>query len=164
MQNISSRKESIKLRTGQSYYIIDLLYLTEIKERFSEINVDDLINEIRTKIFPDFSTVLGEFVATQPVFEVERIRKVYYSEVIKGDRSFFSTDTAVLIVANTKIFAKVISACDYYELTDHHIEIINPEVWQRVVSAFEDFDIGLISSPGINSGCDFNGSGTYQVA
>lgn len=164
MKNFSANGEPLGSSIGKSYLLIDALYLNDIRDRIQEINIENLTQEIREKIFPFTDTPFAEYIADTPLFHIERIKKVNYEDFIPGDTSFFSTDTGLLIFVRKEILYQLLDAFDYDQLTGSSKEIINSNYWKLLVSQYDLTDLGLVLSPGIDAGYDLTGSGTYKIS
>lgn len=162
MLNLSLNKEPLVLKKQNHYFIVDALYLNEIKNKLAEIDVANLSNEIREKVFPYTDTPFAEYKANENIFNIEKIRKVDYREVVIRDKSF-STDTGLIAFIERKLLIDFIVLYKYDELVDSINEVINTHYFKKITANFLLTDIGFILSPGINSGVDFDGSGTYQI-
>ena len=160
MKNISINNEPLELSIGKSYYIIDALYLNDIKKEL--LNTNNLPEDIREQVFPYTDTPFAQYKTNKNTFFVSQIKKVDYSEVILGDVSFFSTDTGLIIFIFEDILIEFIKDYNYEDLVDSEDELLNEKYWEKLVSKFNATDIGLILSE-MNSGNDFDGSGTYRV-
>lgn len=160
--NLSLNKESLQLNIGKTYILIDALYLNEIKVEKSRINSNNFLQEIRDEIFPYTDTPFAEYKANESIFEIRMIMKVDYKDVVLGNKSFFSTDTGLIALIDEKLLLDFLDFYDYDELVDSLDKPINVEYWKKLHAQYGQ-DIGLLLSPGINSGFDFDGSGTYKV-
>ncbi len=163
MKNISLNKEPIELAVGIKYIVIDALYINEIRLECPNLIGDNLLNEIRSTVFPHTDTPLAEYTPLEKVFTVDKIKKVDYNQIDFEDSSVFSTDTGVIIFVNEKIFIDFISKFDFDELVDSSSELLNIANWSSIVEDFNFSDSAIIVSPGVNSGVEFDGSGTYKI-
>ncbi|MCD0476655.1 hypothetical protein LPB87_19860 [Flavobacterium sp. EDS] len=160
MKNISINNEPLELSIGKSYYIIDALYLNDIKKEL--LSTNSLPEDIREKIFPYTDTPFAQYKSNKNTFFVNQIEKVDYDEVVEGDTSFFSTDTGLIVFVLEDILIEFLKDYNYEDLVDSENELINEDYWNELVSKFNSTDIGLILSD-MNSGNDFDGSGTYKI-
>lgn len=163
MKNISIKNEPLELNITKSYYIIDALYLNDLKEELLKASSLPKDEEIRNNIFPYTDTPFAKYTANKNSFFVSQIKKVDYDEVILGDTSFFSTDTGLIIFILEDVLIEFIKDYNYEDLVDSEDELINENYWKILVSKFNSTDIGLILSD-MNSENDFDGSGTYRVS
>lgn len=163
MKNISLNKEPIELAVGIKYIVIDALYINEIKLEYQNFISNNIFNEIRNTVFPYTDTPFAEYIAKETAFTVDKIKKVDYDQANPEDKSVFSTDSGVIIFVNEKIFADFISKFDYDELVDSSTELLNIDNWSSISNNFNISDSAIIVSPGINSGVEFDGGGTYKI-
>lgn len=162
MDNISLNGEVIKTKIGTSYLIIDALYLNDVKENIPNF-CNDIISEIRLNVFPYTDTPFAEYIAIDSTFDIHKIKKV--DNMSKVDASFFSTDTGLLVLINKNLLVDLLNSYDYDKLVDSPDpnEIINLIYWEQLKSNYDTDEVGLILAPGIDSGFDFEGSGTYRI-
>jgi hypothetical protein len=164
MKNISFlNDDKIKLKIGQSYIIIDALYLMDIKEKLSKIDTIRLIDCIREIIFPYTDIPFAEYKSNLSSFTLNDLKKVDYEEVDISNRSFLCTDTGILIFVNENILLKFIELFDYSELVNSLIDIINIEYWDKLTNQFDEMDLGLMMSQSEDENEILNGGGTYKV-
>ncbi len=163
MQNISLNNESIELKCDIKYIIIDALYINDIKQQLFNLKRDNILNEIRSVVFPYTDTPFAEYFSTKNIFILNQIKKVEYNEITPGDNSVLSTDTGVLIFINEKILTEFTKKYDYGELVNSSTDLLNINYWNSVVNNFNIFDLAIIISPGINTGVEFDGSGLYKI-
>lgn len=160
MKNISINNEPLKLDIGQKYYIIDALYLSDIKDAVLETNV--LSTDIRTEVFPFTNTPFAQYKSSKNIFFVSQIIKIDYDDVTVDDFSFFSTDTGLIIFVLEDILMDFLQVFSYGDLVNSENELVNQKYWEELTSKFNVTDIGLIMAS-INSETDFDGSGTYKI-
>lgn len=163
MKNISFNKEPIQLKCGIKYIIIDAIYLKDIRKEISNLNIDDIFNEIRNKVFPYTDTPFATYIPRKATFTLGQIKKIDYDQIIDGDKSILSTDSGVLVFINEKILKDFVLKFDYDEFVNSEIELINIAYWNFIVDSYNLLDIAFVVSPGINSGVDFDGSGSYKI-
>ena len=164
MTNISLNGEDLKFKVGIYYYVIDALYINQIKKEQVEIYLDNNFDEyLKTNVFPYTDTPFAKVRFNKEVFEISLIQRADYNDYIINDLSYFSTDSGLLVVVNEKYFKRFINNFDYNKLTDSIQDDINNQYWMDIISDFEELDIALILAPGINTQFDFNGSGLYRI-
>ncbi len=163
MKNISLNGEALKFSVENKYIIIDALYLNDIKEKFSSLDKRNLLKDIKEKIFPFTDTPFAEFIPTKLFFDPGKIKKVDNEELPSNSKNIFSTDTGLIIFIQEKLLKEFLDFYDYEDLVDSPTETINVEYWDKITSNFKLDNIGLLLAPGINSGFDFEGSGTYEI-
>lgn len=163
--NVSFQKQSISLSKGRVFYVIDALYLMEIKEKKELLNkgINNFDNVVREQIFkfPMTQTPFAVYEANDNTFMIERIKKVKSYRAI--DDSIFSTDTGLILFIRKDVMIDLLQNYDYYDLVDSNDSVINTTYWNSLTSNFEYDSIALISSPGIGFDIDFTGSGIYQI-
>ncbi|MFH6995152.1 hypothetical protein [Flavobacterium sp. FlaQc-48] len=160
MKNLSNNNEPLELSIGKQYYIIDALYLTEIKSEFLKANI--LPKDIRNEVFPYTDTPFALYKPDESIFYVNQIIKVDYDEVVLTDFSFFSTDTGLIVFISEDILVEFLKYFNYEDLVDSENELINEKYWKQIVSNFKLTDIGLVLADS-DSQNDFDGSGTYKI-
>lgn len=160
MKNLSNNNEPLELSIGKQYYIIDALYLTEIKSEFLKANI--LPKDIRNEVFPYTDTPFALYKPDESIFYVNQIIKVDYDEVVLTDFSFFSTDTGLIVFISEDILVEFLKDFNYEDLVDSENELINEKYWKQIVSNFKLTDIGLVLADS-DSQNDFDGSGTYKI-
>jgi hypothetical protein len=164
MKNISVNGEDIKLKAGETYYIIDALYLHQIKEDLTEVpeneNLDSILNN---KVFPYTDTPYAKIIVKDEIFKINSIQSINYNDVEANDMCCFSTDSGLLILVKEAYLKELIICFDYDKLTDSVQEDINIQYWEEITSNYEEFETALILAPGVNTMYDFVGSGTYKI-
>ncbi len=165
MTNISLKGEDVLLQRGKSYFIIDALYLNDIKNGLTGIDIANLENDIREKIFPYTETpfaiiALNKIGDGLQAIEIDKIKKTGDEDV---DPRCFSTDTGLIIVLEKSIFLEFLTHFDYDKLVEGLSKPINISYWTELEQQFAKNNCGLILSPGIKSGFDFDGSGLYKI-
>jgi hypothetical protein len=114
MDNISLNKEPIELITGAKYIVIDALYIDDIKQRMAALNSDNILVEIRQKIFPYTDTPFAEYIPLKSTFTLDQIKKVDFDTIKLGDYSILSTDSSVLIFINEELLQDFASKFEYH--------------------------------------------------
>lgn len=160
MKNISKNNESLELSIGKQYYIIDALYVTDIKNEFLKANI--LPKDIRNEVFPFTDTPFALYKANSNIFSINQIKKVDYDEVVSAELSFFSTDTGLIVFLREDLLVDFLKEFNYDDLVNTEDELINEKYWEELVSNFESTDFGLVLAD-MDSNNDFDGSGTYKV-
>ncbi|MGK9126688.1 hypothetical protein M1D52_21920 [Olivibacter sp. SA151] len=163
MKNISLDKEPIELLPNIKYIVIDAMYINEIRLEISNLINEDILNAIRSNVFPYTDTPFAEYTPEERVFTLDKIKKVDYDQIDPKERNAFSTDSGAIVFVNERVFVDFTSKFDYNELVDSSTELLNVAYWGSIVNNFDLSDIAIIISPGINSGVEFDGSGTYKI-
>lgn len=158
MKNVSTNNESLELIADKQYYIIDALYVTDIKNAF--LKADILPKDIRNEVFPYTDTPFALYKPNESTFYINQIIKVDYDEVILDDFSFFSTDTGLIVFIAEDILVEFLKDFNYEDLVDSENELINEKYWKQIVSKFKLADTALVLADSEN---DFDGSGTYKI-
>jgi len=164
MKNISTENEPIELRIGVKYIVIDGLYINDIKEELENLRVDHLIGDIREKVFQYTKTPFAEYTAHNKVFEISQLKKLGYQDVHTADKSVFSTDTGLVVFLNENRLLPFVKEFDYESLVESLDDLINISYWESITVDCNEGDIALVLSPGIDSGVEFEGSGTYKIS
>lgn len=162
-RNISLSKENIELKCGVKYIVMDALYINDIREVLSNLDTTKIFDEISNKVFPYTANPFAVYIPVESSFSVYQIEKVDDDQIIDGDTSSLDTDCAVLIFINEKIFLDFVPRFDYDELVDSDHELLNMPYWDNIADNYDENDLAIIVSPGIGSGADFDGSGSYRI-
>ncbi|UGU18132.1 hypothetical protein LS482_09655 [Sinomicrobium kalidii] len=163
MNNISTKGENISLKINEIYFVIDALYLDEIKEKIDKLQIDNLEQDIKEIVFPYTDTPFGKFITFENLFEIIRIKKASYDEYRDFNENYFSTDTGLLVIIRKSILIEFAREFNYDDLLDTNMDDINLTYWHEVTRSFEKQDIALILAPGIESDFEFKGSGFYKI-
>lgn len=166
MINISRIGESLQLNEENQYIIIDALYLNEIQDKIENLDKDNLLEDIRNKVFgfPFTDTPFAELGSNRGELLIGSIKVIDNEKsIIENKNRCFSTDTGLLIVIWTKIIEEFLSNYDYEQLVDSDTSPINREYWEKISGKFNSKDLALILTPGMDSGFEFEGSGIYIV-
>jgi hypothetical protein len=161
MLNISFNGENVFLKEEVAYYLIDALYVMDIKEKVINPSIDDLEDELR-KVFPYTRTPFGKYLAETIDFSISRIKKVGYDEP-QINATQFSCDTGLLLIIAANLLVEFSAKFDYYELVDSTHDIINKSFWKDLTQNYNFSDVALVLAPGAYSGFDFEGSGQYAI-
>lgn len=160
MKILSVNNESLELSIDKQYYVIDALYISEIKNEFLKANT--LPKDIRNEVFPYTDTPFAVYKPDSTIFYINQIIKVDYDDVVLEDLSFFSTDTGLIVFISESILIEFLKDFDYEDLVDSKNELINERYWKQIVSKFKLVDIGLVLADS-DSENGFDGSGTYKI-
>lgn len=162
MENISLNKEAVELKSGKKYIIIDALYINYIKEEISNLNIKNLTDEIRSKVFPYTDTPFAEYIPKENIFDIEHIRKIDYDQ-IKDIKSVLSSDSGILVFISENLLVDFISKFDYEELVNSSTDLININYWKSITTDFNLSDVAIVVSSGIDTELEFDGGGTYKI-
>jgi hypothetical protein len=160
MKNISTNNEPLELSINKKYYVIDALYLTDIKNELLKNNI--LPKDIRREVFPYTDTPFAQYKSSKNVFFVNQIIKVDYDEVFSEDFSFFSSDTGLIVFIFEDILVEFLKDFNYEDLVDSENELIDEKYWEQLVSKFNPTEVGLVLANADNEN-KFDGSGTYKI-
>lgn len=163
IQNISLNREPVELRCGIKYIIIDALYINDVKQELSNLSSDNLINEVRIKVFPFTDTPFVEYTPKMKFFTINQIKKVEYDQIDFSKNNVLSTDSGVLIFINEIIFIDFVTKFDYGELVNSQTDLLNIFYWRSIVNNYNLLDIAIVVSPGVDFGVEFDGSGSYMI-
>lgn len=161
MSNISADNQSISLKAQEKYIVIDPLYLDEIKENLDLLDKENLLKEIRQKVFEYTENPFIEYIPLSESFNLNLVSRASDS-FTSNTKDVVCTDTGMLIFINENIFLSFISRFSYGELTDSLIDIINQVYWTELISLYEPYSVGLIIAPG--TGFEFDGSGLFKIS
>ncbi|MEZ4772744.1 MAG: hypothetical protein R3D00_06130 [Bacteroidia bacterium] len=164
MNNVSTNGESLSLLPEKRYYVIDALYLNDIKDKINSLDQANLDQEIREKVFafPRTDTPFVKYASNRNIFSIEQIKKVNYNEEMAKD-TIFSTDTGMILLIEQGILIDFMQNFDYDTLTDSLTDLIDIKYWDELTNRYAPGLVNLAIAPGIQSGFDFEGSGTYKI-
>lgn len=167
MFNISFNKEPVLLNKEKYYYVIDALYLMDIKESLQVINEKRAVNNenlniLVKKVFPYCRIPFALYKPHKTAFSLEQIKKISNNIEVVQD-SYFATDTGLLVAIATDLLVDFSQRFDYYELINSENGLLNLVFWEQMVSHYDYKDAALIIAPGFDSGFDFDGSGSYEI-
>jgi len=162
--NTSVNKESINLNKKKKYIVIDGLYLNSIKDELHSIDEKNLYSDIRNKIFPYSDTPFAEFIPRKTEFNINQIKRVPDDSLsLEKENNLFSTDTGLIFFVEVEIFLKFIKIYSYDDLLNSSTDIINKSYLENIFKNFPENSVGILLTPGIGSGVEFVGSGTYKI-
>lgn len=166
MNNVSLKGEDLFLSLNTEYLVIDALYLNDIRKSLNEVDIHSL-QDIQQKVFPynDFPFgVVNTGEDRRRIIMIKNIKKETYSNMGKTKGvCYFSSDTGLLVVVAMTAFVEFTKSFDYDQLLDTLTENFNAEYWMKINSHLKEGDVGLIFSPGLRSGFEFDGGGTYSL-
>jgi hypothetical protein len=163
MSNISIEGEKLILDKGY-YFVIDGLYLNDVrdyiqsKEQKSELAYDELKSEVFPYINIPFAKIQIDEITE---FDPRPFKKVDYDSISHCFDKYLSTDTGLLLFIKKGILVEFVKRHDFDKLVDS--DPIDTDYWNSIIKDFNEVDIGLVVSPGINSECEFDGGGIYQI-
>ena len=154
------------LKAGVSYFIMDALYLNDIR-KIKEIEDNELFEgKLYKEIFPHSENIFTKLIPTEDLnFKLAYIHSFDSDEQGADNSNVFVSDTGLLIFINRDIMRSFLAHYDYETLTDGDgVEgPINNKYWFNIIRNYNAGDIHLLLSPGIGNGYDFDGSGKYKI-
>lgn len=164
MNTISTNGEPIRIEAGARYIIIDAMYLNDIKEKELDINTIDYWQKEKNDLFPYTDFPFAEIVFTTDTLHINQIKKIDYEEFAE-DPNLFSTDTGLILILKDEILDSFLKLYDYEKLVDcMGADLLTSAYLQTVAGNFNLTDLAIIMAPGIDTGFDFDGSGTYSIS
>ena len=163
MENISLNGEPLKVDSGCIYVIIDALYLNDIKAALPDTKDSQSLSELRRSVFQHTETPFSERKFDFDILSIDRIKKVLNHDLHKSKHIYFSSDTGLVVVIKKEILFLFIKDYNYEQLVDDAVQPVSIDYWRSVVKALKATDVGLILAPGVESGYEFDGSGTYEI-
>jgi hypothetical protein len=163
MNNTSLMGEDITLCAGKNYYVIDALYLNDVKVGLSDLQKDKTDEKIAREIFPYTTAPFAKILMHRDSFQVHSIIKVRHEDLLPDGGNCFSSDTGLVLLIEQSHLISFVKAYNYDDLVDSHIEDINLGYWNNITSGINRNEIGLILAPGMGSGYEFEGSGLYKI-
>lgn len=163
MLNISIESEKLILDKGY-YFIIDGLYLNDVRDYIQsrEQKNDLTFDELKSEVFPYTDTPFAIIeICESGEFDLMRFQKAEYDSISDCRNKYLSTDTGLLLFIKKRILVEFVERYDFDKLVD--LDPIDKDYWSSIIKDFNDNDIGLIVSPGINSEHEFDGGGLYQI-
>lgn len=163
MKNISLYNEPLELAINFRYIIIDALYINDIKIELPNLLADNILDEIRNKVFPYSGAPFAEYYPKESMFTIDKIKKIDYNHRNFFDRNVFCSDSGAIVLINEKVLIDFVLKFDYDKLVSSRIDPINLAYWNSLAGEFNQFDIAVVISQGINRGVEFEGSGCYRI-
>ena len=167
MANISLKGEDILLEGGKSYFVIDALYLNDIKEKLPILDKFNVEQDIRKKAFPfpNTETPLASLSIPAGSSEIFRLglSKIKTGKNDKDPSTSFSSDTGLIVFIEKSRLLDFSRDFDYNQLVEAVVGPINISYWTEIENKFGFLNCALILSPGMNKGFDFDGSGLYRI-
>ncbi len=165
MANISLKGEDILLEEGKTYFVIDALYVNNIKENLHILDRYNVEKEIREKVFPYTETpFMSIFIPRRSDEQVKlSVSKIKRSKDGDDISLSFSSDTGLIVFIEISRLIDFSYIFDYDTLVDSNTAPINVHYWEQIEYKFGSNNCGLMLSPGINKGFDFDGSGLYKI-
>lgn len=163
MYNASLNGESLKLRPGISYLIIDALYVTTLREKKIHINSNVDLNEIRKQAFPYSVLPFVEFTSIKEIFLVQQFRKIDSGDFDTSSLNQLVSDTGMFVFISFSVLENFIQVFDYDLLVDSEISLVNMEYWKEVYQAFQENEVGLIIPEYHDESGSSGGGGKFQI-
>lgn len=163
MLNFTEDQTPIQQCVGEKYIFIDALYWMDAIERRHLLRLESFVDDLRELVFrfPFSDTPFAEFVPESSAFFISQIVKVRSSDSVAKD--VFSTDTGLILVMREDILPQMLDQFSYDDLLSDPLDMFDKNYWNRIVDSLPAHSVGLISSPGISSGVDFDGSGRFRL-
>lgn len=161
--NVSIDGESIQLCVDTEYIVIDPLNLNDIKEEMYIFDMENPYKVIKERVFPYTSAPFAEYKPNLSAFSVDKIKYADPEEDERYNKNSFACDSGFAIFCNRDLLQKFIVLFDYDELVESEKEVISHQYWLEITSRFSYSDFALINAPGLHSGYEFVGSGTYTI-
>jgi hypothetical protein len=164
MNYISVNGESINLNIDKYYIVMDLLYFKDINKEMGNLDLSNLYEEARSKVFQYAYAPFARIFNKMPEFSIKSIKES--RDVIKENRYnplFFTTDTGVLIFVAEEHFIDFVSICNYDEIIDAVIPPYKKDFWNTITSRYPAGDIALVTAPEISLGFDLRAGGGYKI-
>lgn len=160
--NLSLKGENIELTGKSDYYIIDALYLNDVKENLDYINTRNLEQELKEKVFPFTVCPIGRISTSDHSISIsiDKIKQISEAQV---SSSSFTSDSGLILLIRTDVFFKFLAIYNFDTLTEGLNDPVNIFYWNNVITQFPEKSCALILAPGINSGFEFVGSGLYSL-
>lgn len=163
MNNFSLNGEDVMLLPEKQYYVIDALFLNDIRLGMDNIQFDKFDQNIQEKIFPYAVAPFAKFRFHGNIFHINNIKKFSLIDSSTIENTVFSNDTGLILIIEESIMKSLIKIFNYDDLVDSINEIVNIDYWKDLASSYPLGFIGLILAPGIGSGYEFEGSGIYKI-
>lgn len=161
--NISLNGKDVFLFPKKYYYVIDALYLNNIKTDFHTLVKNRIEQEIKEKIFPYTDAPFAKVLISNSTFRIDNIKKAKYEELSSEKKNYFVSDTGLILLIEESYLALLLENYNYDDLVDSPTEDINMIYWRKITSKIPEGDIGLILAPGVDSGYEFEGGGVYKI-
>ncbi len=169
MSNISINGESLKLHSGKQYFLIDALYIDNIRQLIPGVDNSNLEHKILAEALPYAGCPYAKFYSGSNFFDIKRIKKISHDDAIAGDRSFFVSDTGVFVLVQHEVmieFAEVFSFGDLFDFrnSSNGIDLFDKKYWDNIEAKFQFGEIGLIIPNEDINDDGYGGGGTFRVA
>ncbi len=165
MKHISLQGEDIALDINKTYVVIDALYLDDIKHEIDSLNITNLLDEIREKVFPFTDIPFAMIMMKEAnLFPIQNIYQIDYDSISDSDRrACLASDTGLLVFIDENLIYEFTKNFSYDDLVDSTVHPVDIDYWNDITSSFDQSKLGLVLAPGIDSGYEFEGSGTYKI-
>jgi hypothetical protein len=163
MNNCSLNGEDIILLPEKQYYVIDALFLNDIRLGMGNVRFDKFDQDVEAKIFPHTVAPFAKFRFHENRFSISSIKKFLLLDTSSIENTVFSSDTGLILIIEESIMELFVTIFNYDDLVDSIHEIVNIDYWKDLTSSYPLGFIGLIIAPGIGSGYEFEGSGIYKI-
>lgn len=162
MNTLPLKGESIHLRKGNTYIIIDALYLNDIRLNLDKINLGDLRN-VKESVSPYNKFPFGIInLKGYGLFEIN-VKDILSTDYDNGDESCFSSDTGLVLIFRVSDLVFFVSMIDYDSLADNALSPEKFTFWDELRKIGGEETCALLLAQDVKSGYDFNGSGIYKI-
>ncbi len=160
MQNLSLKQEPIRLIPGKDYFFMDVLYLQELKDQFSSIDLTKDFFDTLKNVFPYMNFPCARYTVKEELFYPVQVKPIYYDDAEEGDVSVFVSDTGCIAVIQVEIIQDFVSIFDYDKLYDANYEEFDLEYLTQIEGKFEKHKFAIINLVDENG---IGGGGVFRV-
>jgi hypothetical protein len=166
--NYSVKGESVSFcPQGNLIFILDILYVQDIKLHISELSrcmtsFENLQN-LFANIFPYSG---GTSVAIYPTIPnqgktiaVEQIKK---QEFIPNSLKLFGSDSGIIAIVDKNIFVKFCELFNYDDFVENLSDTQHNSFLEKI-NQLIGFNYAIIVNPGMGKGYEFDGGGLYSL-
>lgn len=180
MQQFSSDGSPVEIELlSGSLLFIDPLYLQEIANHMPSVksfpagNKIHLVQQLEKEVFPySGGRLLGykEVAGHTYTLHLSRLKRFDHTNKEKEQRSFrkeitaFASDSGSFLILDLANFDTLLKMLQYDDLTSAALEGRFATYQEKVNDALGNKAWAYVLSPGIHSGFDFQGSGSFYVA
>jgi hypothetical protein len=163
MYNASINGETLGLRSGVIYLIIDALYVNKLRKCIIQINGEVDLTEIKKQAFPFTDLPFVKFTCTNEVFHVQQFRKIDRADFDTASLNQLVSDTGVFVFISLSVLQNFIQIFDYALLVDSDISLIDMEYWKEIYQTFQENQVGLIIPDYHDESGNSGGGGKFQI-
>lgn len=168
MNNLSLAGEKVDfLCKARKFIIFDILYIEDMKPAKSLFISDKSMADIESEIFQwsDGEQIgfyeLNQYDELVPI-RVNEVKRHNGSKKIDSDK-IFGTDTGVIALVDWNCISSFLDSFNYDDFVDTLPNYEDAQKYLKNLNSITPNSFAIISTPGLNKGYDFVGSGRYYI-